>query len=427
MDEAALAASLGELDSHGSDSTSLAVDKNYEYSVWISYAEVYNEKVYDLLAIDSDDLGMGMTSGTGTPQRASGVPRSTTNKIIPRSTSAAWANLATLATSTSNDTLTVKRKALALKNDPDAGGKYASGLQCLHVRSADEAKRLFKMGNINRRVFGTLANAVSSRSHGIFTLRIVKIHRADPSDVAVSRLSIVDLAGSERTKNTHNTGERLKEAGSINKSLMVLGQCMEAMRSNQRRLAATLAAPGRGNLDPTNPTSGLPGGMKLAIVPFRHSKLTELFQDFFVGEHEGRAVMIVNVNPYDTGFDENSHVMRFAALAREVTTAANGVVPKTNIKRPPSPAKRVMPKSTVKAKKEEPQRRKATLSLGGNGSKKQNEAVIEIVEGEYSTESPADGQTIMLHYQRTILIWTTDLSIFLLMLSSRSLKTCVSR
>ena len=235
------------------------------------------------------------------------------------------------------------------------------------------------MGNINRRVFGTLANATSSRSHGIFTLRVVKVHRADSSDVTVSRLYIVDLARSERTKNTQNTGERLKEAGSINKSLMVLGQCMEAMRSNQRRLAATLAAPGRGGLDPLNPSAG---GMKLAIVPFRHSKLTELFQDFFVGEHEGRAVMIVNVNPYDTGFDENSHVMRFAALAKEVTTASNGV-PRTNVRRPPSPAK-----AATKAKAPQPQRRKATLSLGGAGSKKANEAVIEILEGEPDSVSP---------------------------------------
>jgi kinesin family protein 20 len=49
----------------------------------------------------------------------------------------------------------------------------------------------------------------------------------DPTALQVSRLTLVDLAGSERTKHTHTTGDRLKEAGSINKSLMVLGQCME--------------------------------------------------------------------------------------------------------------------------------------------------------------------------------------------------------
>ena len=61
---------------------------------------------------------------------------------------------------------------------------------------------------------------------------------------------------------------------------------------------------------------------KLAIVPFRHSKLTEIFQSSFVGD--GSAVMIVNVNPYDTSFDENAHVMRFSAIAQEVQTMTAG-------------------------------------------------------------------------------------------------------
>ncbi len=174
----------------------------------------------------------------------------------------------------------------------------------------------------------------------------------------------MDLAGSERSKNAQTTGVRLKEAGNINKSLMVLGQCMEALRSNQRRMAASLAAPGRGILDGHNH-----GNLKLAIVPFRHSKLTELFQDFFVGEREGRAVMIVNVNPYDTGFDENSHVMRFAALAKEVTTAPIATPVNAKIKE--------NPKQIAKT----PQRRSVIIATGGKGGKKISEAHLEIVEG----------------------------------------------
>lgn len=54
------------------------------------------------------------------------------------------------------------------------------------------------------------------------------------------------------------------------------------------------------------------------MVPYRHSKLTELFKSSFEGD--GKAVMIVNVNPFDTGFDENSHVMKFAAVAKDVAT-----------------------------------------------------------------------------------------------------------
>lgn len=49
----------------------------------------------------------------------------------------------------------------------------------------------------------------------------------DPGSLQMSRLTIVDLAGSERAKYTQTSGDRLKEAGNINKSLMVLGQCME--------------------------------------------------------------------------------------------------------------------------------------------------------------------------------------------------------
>lgn len=369
-DEGAIAAALGEVSSQECDTTAVSVDKNYEYSLWISYAEVYNEKVYDLLSNDSPDEG---PSSCGTPTGTGGsLARSTNSKKLPRNTSTIWSNLASLTRKDSTDVLLVKRKALSLKNDPDSGGKYIAGLKCIRVNSAEEAKRVFRTGNINRRVFGTLANAVSSRSHGIFTLRAVRIHKADPSDITVSRLSIVDLAGSERTKNTQNTGERLKEAGSINKSLMVLGQCMEAMRTNQRRLAATLANPGRGIMDPNNPR-----GLKLAIIPFRHSKLTEVFQDFFVGEQEGRAVMIVNVNPYDTGFDENSHVMRFAALAREVTTAPSASLPKATVRQPAAPIQRSMPASTPV-----PQRRKVTVSTGGSGNRKPSEAHIEVVEGK---------------------------------------------
>lgn len=213
----------------------------------------------------------------------------------------------------------LKRRALVLKNDPEGSGKYIAGLHEIRVRTRDEALAVFRTGQRARQVFGTMANRESSRSHGIFTLKVVRIHNGapeDPDSAQVSRLSIVDLAGSERTRNTHNTGDRLKEAGNINKSLMVLGQCLEVLRANQQKVAAP-APPGLKK--------------KLAVVPFRHSKLTEIFQNFFVGD--GRAVMVVHVNPYDTGFDENSHVMRFSAVAREIQTTANLTKTTTSLKR----------------------------------------------------------------------------------------------
>ena len=106
----------------------------------------------------------------------------------------------------------------------------------------------------------------------------------NPDAFQVSRLTLVDLAGSERTKYTQTTGDRLKEAGNINKSLMVLGQCMEVMRSNQRRNAMSLAdGIGKdGRIDTWDAKK------TLAVVPFRHSKLTEALMDYFV--EDGRVV-----------------------------------------------------------------------------------------------------------------------------------------
>ncbi|KAJ8703034.1 hypothetical protein PTI98_001692 [Pleurotus ostreatus] len=328
------------------DPTVLKLDRNYEYSIWLSYAEVYNEKIYDLLDAVSNET---------TP--ASNIPRSN-----------------------SNSSLLLTRTALNLRPSPsddtgsDTPGKYISGLKQFRVHNATEAKALVKMGQLHRRVFGTLANRESSRSHGIVILKVVRGHRGerdDPTALQISRLTLVDLAGSERTKHTHTTGDRLKEAGNINKSLMVLGQCMEVMRSNQRRLAASLAHEGFGS-DARMDTRDVKKG--LALVPFRHSKLTELLMDYFVGD--GRVVMIVNVNPYDTGYDENSHVMKFSALAREVYVTP-GPAPMPRV--PPTPSKLLPRKSQTT--------RKVTIETNAPG-RKSSTAVLTVLE----EEEPDEGQ-----------------------------------
>jgi len=97
--------------------------------------------------------------------------------------------------------------------------------------------------------------------------------------------------------------------------------------------------------------------------------------------------MIVNVNPYDTGYDENSHVMKFAALAREVyinpTQAPVRRLPPPN-QPPASPTKkagagasRIAKPSTLPSS---PQRRKVTISKTGGG-KRYSEAFVEVLEG----------------------------------------------
>ncbi|KAJ7169442.1 kinesin-like protein [Mycena filopes] len=363
--EPGLAEVLGQhMDPSASDSdidpTVLKVDRNYEYTVWLSYAEVYNEKVYDLL----DNVQDTSTSG---------IPRSNSGK-----------------------SLLLTRKALSLKpspasDSPDSGlnGKYISGLRQFRVHSASQAKALVKLGQLHRRVFGTLANRESSRSHGMVILKVVRGHRGerdDPTALQIARLTLVDLAGSERTKHTQTTGDRLKEAGNINKSLMVLGQCMEVLRSNQRRVAMSLSQEGSdGRMDTRDVKRGL------AVVPFRHSKLTEALMDYFIGD--ARAVMIVNVNPYDTGYDENSHVMKFAALAREVyVTPAPAPVQRlpTAAKTQGSAGTRAPADAAPK-----PYRRKVTISTGGPGSgQKAREAVLEVLEVDEGDAADSDDEPI---------------------------------
>ncbi|KAI8636332.1 kinesin motor domain-containing protein [Parasitella parasitica] len=254
------------------------IDPNYEYGIWVSFNEIYNEQVYDLL-----------TAATATATAAR-----------------------------------QKRPQLQLKYEQRTGNKYVADTTLVKIKSMAEADAIMRLGQQNRQVFSTLMNQTSSRSHSIFTVYVVRCPVdtndfviEDPYYTSLSKLSIVDLAGSERYRNTNSSGQRLKEAGSINKSLMVLGQCMEVLRLNQIKSDM---------------------GKSRTMVPFRHSKLTELFKSTFEGE--GKAAIIVNVNPYDTGYDENSHVMKFAAVAKDVTTWKQ-THPKLDLQHVQSDAKRL--------------------------------------------------------------------------------------
>ncbi|OCH88588.1 kinesin-domain-containing protein, partial [Obba rivulosa] len=360
------------------DPTVLKLDRNHEYTIWLSYAEVYNEKVYDLFA-NVDDPSSTVPAS---PQHRSGLSRPTSsflNLPLPSSQS---------------HPLLLTRKALPLKPCPpsDSGtssadaasaGKYVAGLRQLRVHSAAQAKALLKLGQLHRRVFGTVANSQSSRSHALVAIKVLRVHRGernDPTSIQTSRLTLVDLAGSERNKHTQTSGDRLREAGNINKSLMVLGQCMETLRVNQRAVARSLAVSGE-RMDTRDVKKAL------AIVPFRHSKLTEVLMDYFVGE--GRAVMIVNVNPYDTGFDENSHVMKFAALARDVRTN-----PLVNAPRAVSALPKAKPTPSAARQIEAvPHKRKVTITTGGPG-RKVSEAQLEVLEEDEEHDDSRDDEPV---------------------------------
>ncbi|NXU38748.1 KI20A protein, partial [Drymodes brunneopygia] len=219
------------------------VHQRAQASVWISFCEIYNEYVYDLLNV--------------------------------------------LSTSK-----TQRRRVLRICED-QGGNCYIKDLKWINVQSTEEACRLLKIGSKNRSFACTRMNEQSSRSHSIFSIRLLKLtDEHQPRVLGVSELSFCDLAGSERCNKTHVFGDRLKEAGNINNSLHILGKCIAALKQNQ------------------NPKT------KPSYIPFRESKLTRLFQPFFCGK--GKACMIVNINQHTSTYDETLHVMKFSAIARQV-------------------------------------------------------------------------------------------------------------
>ncbi|KAL0278485.1 UNVERIFIED_CONTAM: hypothetical protein PYX00_000301 [Menopon gallinae] len=227
-----------------------SVDEDNMYAVFVTYIEIYNNNVHDLLDDTCDDL----------------ITRKLQNKVI---------------------------------REDGNRNMYVHAVTEVEVKSPEEAFEIFYKGQRRKRMAHTNLNEESSRSHSIFTIRLVQAPIDSDGEnvimlkkyITVSQLSLVDLAGSERTNRTKNTGQRLREAGNINNSLMSLRTCLEILRENQQ-----------------NGTN--------KMVPYRDSKLTHLFKNFFDGE--GQVRVIVCVNPKSDDYDETVHVLKFAEMTQEV-------------------------------------------------------------------------------------------------------------
>ncbi|XP_028561564.2 kinesin-like protein KIF23 isoform X8 [Podarcis muralis] len=230
------------------------VDEDNVYSVFVSYIEIYNNYIYDLL-----------DEGPFDPIK----PKLPQSKIL---------------------------------REDQNHNMYVAGCTEVEVKSTEEAFEVFWRGQKKRRIANTQLNRESSRSHSVFLIKLAQAPLDASGDnvlqdrelITFSQLSLVDLAGSERTNRTKAEGNRLREAGNINQSLMTLRTCIEALRENQ-----------------TYGTN--------KMVPYRDSKLTHLFKNYFDGE--GKVRMIVCVNPKAEDYDESLQVLRFAELTQEVEVA----------------------------------------------------------------------------------------------------------
>ncbi|XP_043409968.1 kinesin-like protein KIF23 isoform X6 [Prionailurus bengalensis] len=230
------------------------VDEDSVYGVFVSYIEIYNNYIYDLL------------------------------EEVPF------------------DPIKPKPPQSKLLREDKNHNMYVAGCTEVEVKSTEEAFEVFWRGQKKRRIANTHLNRESSRSHSVFNIKLVQAPLDADGDnvlqekeqITISQLSLVDLAGSERTNRTKAEGNRLREAGNINQSLMTLRTCMEVLRENQ--------------MYGTN-----------KMVPYRDSKLTHLFKNYFDGE--GKVRMIVCVNPKAEDYEESLQVMRFAEVTQEVEVA----------------------------------------------------------------------------------------------------------
>ncbi|KAH9322163.1 hypothetical protein KI387_016802, partial [Taxus chinensis] len=159
--------------------------QNAEYSVKVTFLELYNEEITDLLA----------------PEELS--------KVV---------------------TDEKQRKPLALMED-GKGGVLVRGLEEEIVTSANEIFTLLERGSAKRRTAETLLNKQSSRSHSLFSITI-HIKEATPEGeelIKCGKLNLVDLAGSENISRSGAREGRAREAGEINKSLLTLGRVITAL------------------------------------------------------------------------------------------------------------------------------------------------------------------------------------------------------
>ncbi|XP_055372691.1 kinesin-like protein subito [Condylostylus longicornis] len=180
-------------------------------------------------------------------------------------------------------------KKHSLKIIMNDGRVFVKNVTSVFVKNSFEAYQLLWKGLKRVTYASTAINNNSSRSHCIFMVDIIKFNA--PDMFSCVSYKFCDLAGSERLGKTENKGARLKEAQQINKSLLVLGRCLESAYNNQSKKNSV-------------------------IVPYRDSKLTMLLQTALRGKE--KILLIVNIAPTEEYFEENINVLTFSSIARNI-------------------------------------------------------------------------------------------------------------
>ncbi|KAH9810600.1 P-loop containing nucleoside triphosphate hydrolase protein [Melampsora americana] len=244
-------------------------EEKVEFSVKVSFVELYNEELRDLNYIGTDS--------ETTTINASG--HSHTNGAPPIGST----NLKIFEDGTSNK-----------KGGGSGGGSgvYIQNLTEAPISSAKEGIKILTLGSARRQIAATKCNEQSSRSHSVFS---ITIHVKDTNgkegkedQLKIGKLNLVDLAGSENVGRSGAGKEfgRAREAGMINQSLLTLGRVINALVE------------------------------KSSHVPYRESKLTRLLQDSLGGKT--KTCIIATVSPARMNIEETLSTLDYALRAKSI-------------------------------------------------------------------------------------------------------------
>ncbi|MEM0150161.1 MAG: hypothetical protein QXW10_04665, partial [Candidatus Micrarchaeaceae archaeon] len=241
--------------------------------VTVSYMEIYNEQVRDLLKTRPKGARPKFNLGAGDASE--------------------------------------EYQSLKVRQHP-LHGPFVEGLTTVDADNWLECVKIIRQGNEVRSHCSTEMNESSSRSHAIFQMILTqtealgaRVRGKDVTNHKVSKINLVDLAGSERILRTNVTGKHLTEAQSINQSLSTLRRVIDALVQKKK------------------------GGAAVAnmVVPYRESMLTWILSDNFGGN--SKTVMCANVSPHSSNAGESESTLRYATLAR-------GIVNRIRINEDPS-------------------------------------------------------------------------------------------
>uniref|UniRef100_A0A7S3PEJ0 Kinesin motor domain-containing protein n=2 Tax=Aplanochytrium stocchinoi TaxID=215587 RepID=A0A7S3PEJ0_9STRA len=149
----------------------------------------------------------------------------------------------------------------------------------------DDVRNAMRLASKHRSTGDHKMNEHSSRSHLVLTVNAETKNKVSGQQTN-GKLSLIDLAGSERVSKTDATGERLKEAQNINRSLSALGDVISALQERKKH------------------------------IPFRNSKLTYLLQNSLAGE--SKVAMFVNISPVQSNAQESTCSLNFASRCQKV-------------------------------------------------------------------------------------------------------------